>query len=206
MTDQAASSTSPTTSSFAALLARSMADQRAAATDALATIPARLAEFSRRLVALDRQLPAAQRRLAVIDALGDPGIFAAAELRRLAEVPGVAGVEADLESGTLTVQTAPILIAWNCVEYALGSFRLHLDLAGDVRIESVERPGPRAAWEHPHVQGGLPCLGNIRAGVLKLIAEYELALAAQVLIDFLQTYQPDEAYTPIEGWPKVDGQ
>ena len=39
--------------------------------------------------------------------------------------------------------------------------------------------------------------------VLKLIAEYELALATQLLIDFLHLYQPEDAYTPIEGWPLV---
>jgi hypothetical protein len=44
-------------------------------------------------------------------------------------------------------------------------------------------------------------LGNLRSGVLKLIAEFELALAVQLLLDFLAIYQPETAYTPIEGWP-----
>jgi hypothetical protein len=81
-----------------------------------------------------------------------------------------------------------------------------LELDGDVRIESVSRLGPKPGWDHPHVQDGRPCLGNLREGVLKLIAEYELALAVQVTMGFLETYQPESAYCAIEGWPRADAE
>jgi hypothetical protein len=185
-----------------ALLARSIASQKAASEAELATIPAQIAELSRRLVALDRRLPACVRRLDELRALiGDRlGAFADAEFERLMAVPGVRDVQAD--GSTLLVITEPMSIEWNGARHALGAYRLNLDLAGDVRIDSVDKLGPKPAWDHPHVQDGLPCLGNLRAGVLKLIAEYELALAVRVLLDFLSTYDPEGAYTPIEGWPR----
>lgn len=181
------------------LLARSVATQRAELEADLAAIPAQVAELSRRLVALDRRLPAAARRLEALRGMADLEAFAEAELGRVLAVPGVQGVEAD---GTaLVVSTEPIRVHWDGVDRDLGAYRILLDLAGDVRVESVDRLGPRPAWGHPHVQENLPCLGNLREGVLKLVAEYELALATQVLLDFLRSYQPETAYTPIEGWP-----
>lgn len=181
------------------LLARSVRALRTDLEAELDTIPAQVADLSRRLVALDRRLPAAARRMRVLRDTADLASFAAAELERVLAVPGVSEVET---VGTaLVVSTDPIRIRWNGVARDLGAYRVMLDLAGDVRVESVERLGPRPAWDHPHVQAGLPCLGNLREGVLKLIAEYELALAAQVLLDFLHSYQPETAYTPIEGWP-----
>jgi hypothetical protein len=99
------------------------------------------------------------------------------------------------------VRSEPIRIDWRGLRYELGGYRIELDLAGDVRIESLDKLGPKPHWDHPHVQDGLPCLGNLREGVLKLIAQYQLALAIQVLLEFLSTYDPAEAYTSIEGWP-----
>ena len=201
VTDGAMSSNSSAmlTNTFRDLLAAAVDSEQAAIEADLATIPAQLSELSRRFVALDRRLPAAARRVEALRGLGAVDEFAEAELARLVDVPGVTSVE--VEQGRLVVGTEPVEIRWSGTSYALGAYRLVLDLAGDVRIESVNKLGPKAAWDHPHVQDGLPCLGNLREGVLKLIAEYELALAVQVLLDFLATYQPESAYTPIENWP-----
>ncbi|MCC6177326.1 MAG: hypothetical protein IT305_18660 [Chloroflexi bacterium] len=188
---------------FEALVRRSVAAERAVLDEDVATIPARLAELSRRFVALDRRLPAAARRRAELDAAEDAKTFAARELACLKRLGGVRAVA--VEGDRLTVVSEPIHLPWNGAVYRLGAYQLLLDLAGDVRIQSVDRLGPRPAWDHPHVQDGLPCLGNLREGVLKLIAEYELALATQLLLDFLHLYQPEDAYTPIEGWPIAGG-
>jgi hypothetical protein len=105
--------------------------------------------------------------------------------------------ETRIEDSALIVVTEPIVVAAR----ALGAYRLTIRLTGDIRIDSLDRAGPRPAWDHPHVQDGLPCLGNLRPGVLKLIAELEVGLAVQVLLDFLRSYQAETAYTPIERWP-----
>jgi hypothetical protein len=186
---------------LANLVARSVAAQQSAAEADLAAIPRQIAELARRLVALDRRLPAAACRLELLRARPDARAFATAELERLRAIHGVRGVR--VAGSALRVETQPIVIVWGQRNVDLGRYCLVLDLAGDVRVESLDARGPKSHWDHPHVQDGLPCLGNLREGVLKLIAEYELALATQVLLDFLGTYVPDTAYTPIEGWPAV---
>ncbi len=145
------------------------------------------------------------RRAEELRELGKSAASAAAELDRLLAVPGVQEVE--VHEQAVHVLTHPVYIPWQGQRYDLGGYRIVLDLAGDVRVESHDKRGPKPSWGHPHVQDGRPCLGNAREGMLKLIARYELALAAQVMVGFLETYQPDGAYCAIEGWPcgDVDG-
>jgi hypothetical protein len=187
---------------LADLVARSIAAERQQAKRDLASIPGQIGELSRRLVGLDRRLVAAAQRLEQLTDRSDVEAFAASELDRLLAIDGVRAVH--VEASELHVESEPIVIASADRRYDLGAYCLTIDLAGDVRIESQDHRGPKPLWDHPHVQGGLPCLGNLREGILKLIAEYELALAVQVLIDFLRTYNPETAYTPIEGWPEAD--
>ena len=161
---------------------------------------AQIAELSRRLVALERRVRASSARLAELcSSDGSLEAFAAEQFEIIVALPGVRDVAED--GSCLRLETEPVVIDWEGRRYALGAFRLSLDLAGDVRVDSLEHLGPKSGWDHPHVQDGLPCLGNLRPGILKLIADFELALAAQLLLDFLTTYQPETAYTPIEGWP-----
>ncbi len=185
---------------FRRLLASSLGRQEAALKGEVDLIPGQIAELSRRLAALDRRLPVVAHRLEGLRAKADVDAFARAELDRLRGLPGVH--EVGIDGSAVAVLTDPCHIAWQGTTYELGSYRVVLDLDGDVRVDSLDGHPPKPAWGHPHVQDGLPCLGNLREGVLKLVAEYELALATQVLLDFLSSYQPETAYTPIEGWPR----
>jgi hypothetical protein len=184
-------------SQLAMLLGEAAAAEEAVLATELASIPDRIGDLSRRLVALDRSMPRASKRLRELRQLSstEAARRAGEELER---IQGVAGVHhAEIEGSALVVFTAPIVVA----SRALGAYRIAIRLDGDVRIESLDRLGPRPAWDHPHVQAGLPCLGNLRPGVLKLVSELELGLAVQVLLDFLRTYEAETAYTPIDGWP-----
>lgn len=160
---------------------------------------AEIAELSRRLVTLERRLRASSGRLAELRSFEGVEAFAGEQFDRVVALAGVAGLET--AGNSIRLRTEPIRIDWQGRRYRLGQYQLTIDLAGDVRVDSVDHLGPKAGWDHPHVQAGLPCLGNLRPGILKLIAEFEVALAAQLLLDFLATYQPETAYTPIEGWP-----
>lgn len=163
----------------------------------LASLPDRIGDLSRRLVALDRRMPRASKRLRELRQLSssEAAWRAGEELKRVQCVAGVH--HAEIDGSALLVFTEAIVVAAR----ALGAYRIAIRLDGDIRVESLDRLGPRPAWDHPHVQDGLPCLGNLRPGVLKLISELELGLAVQVLLDFLRTYVAETAYTPIEGWP-----
>ena len=69
----------------------------------------------------------------------------------------------------------------------------------------LEAPaGVSVAWIHPHVQGDLPCLGNARVGVEKLLGDLQFVPAAQVMIRFLSTYDEETAYCDLGQWPIVD--
>jgi hypothetical protein len=189
---------------FRCALRSSIAAQQDVTQERVAALQDELQVLSRRLVTLDRQLLAHTRRGAMLCDLQDRVASAAEELRRVLAVRGVRSVE--VVDRTLHVVTDPVQIEWEGVRYSLGIYRLVLDLDGDVHMQSVSELGPKPAWGHPHVQDGRPCLGNLREGVLKLIAEYELALAVQVAMGFLESYQPESAYCAIERWPRVDAE
>lgn len=159
-----------------------------------------MAELSRQFVTLDRRLLSYSRRAKELRTLTGVPESASQELERLLAVRGVRAAE--VAGSQLRVLTHQLMLESEGSTYNLGEYRILLDLAGDVRIESISRLGPKPHWDHPHIQDGLPCLGNLREGVLKLMARYELALATQVLMDFLSTYNADTAYCPIEGWPR----
>jgi uncharacterized protein (DUF433 family) len=86
--------------------------------------------------------------------------------------------------------------------FRLGAFRVEVHFEGEVRITNLTEP--RGLYDHPHVRHGRPCLGNAREGVAKLIGEYEFAAAAQVLLDFLQTVNPQDWRIPVFYWPRAD--
>src|SRR3712207_2273359 len=125
-----------TQAAFRELLARSAASQERAAEAELASIPPQLAELSRRFVALDRRLPAAVRRLEELRALGRTEELASAQLEQIQRLAGVAGIA--VVGDTLRVETTPLRLDWRGTSYELGRFYLTLDLAGDLRIESLD--------------------------------------------------------------------
>ena len=45
------------------------------------------------------------------------------------------------------------------------------------------------------------CLGNLTDGVAQLLAGYEFAALAQILLQFLRSYNEDEPYYKIDNWP-----
>ncbi len=182
------------------LLASSIRSQQSVAEEDAQAVRSQLAELSRRFVMLDRRLLSYSRRAEELRTLAGAPESAGQELERLLAVRGVR--TAEVVGSQLHVLTHPLRLESEGSTYNLGEYRILLDLAGDVRIESISRLGPKPHWDHPHIQDGLPCLGNLREGVLKLMARYELALATQVLMDFLSTYNADTAYCPIEGWPR----
>ena len=185
---------------FAAFMSENVQRLGCAAQADVEAIRGEIGELSRRLVALERRLRAGSGRMAELGAMEGPAVVGD-QFEELAGLPLVAAVEAG--GSCLRVRTEPVTIEWDSRRYRLGAYSLTLDLDGDVRVDSLEHLGPKAGWDHPHVQDGLPCLGNLRPGILKLIGDFELALAVQLLLEFLVTYQPETAYTPIDGWPEA---
>lgn len=120
------------------------------------------------------------------------------EFNRLMAHPSVAGVE--VFEGGLRVFTTPITILHAGQRYRVGDFRVDLYVGGKVVVSNLRNPGVDPTYDHPHVTRGSPCLGTIAGPVAKLIGEHEFVTAAFLLLEFLETYNPDSAYCPVTNW------
>lgn len=167
--------------------------------DEIAILEEGVEEMARRIATDTRRLREGGRRLHLSqgrqDALEDVG----QELQRIRELPEVCG--AHREDGRIRLTTAPILVEFQGRRHCLGRFQVDLFFNGDVRIVNLTiRIGP---FDHPHIRAGRPCLGGVREGIAKLLGEFQLTAAAEVLIDFLKTVDAAEWRLPVLHWPEA---
>ena len=101
-----------------------------------------------------------------------------------------------LEYGKLKVDLAPITIDYDDATYEMGTYTA--TIYGDtVRITSDS--GNRVP--HPHVNSeGIPCWGNLGPAVAKLLGQGEHAALIVTIKQFLESYNPRDAYLGIEHW------
>lgn len=122
------------------------------------------------------------------------------DFEELLALPGVREVE--VHGTRITVLTEPIVLEHQGVRYRIGDFALELDLERGITVRNLHNTGSRSHWDHPHVQGGLPCLGNLRDGLEKLLGACQLVPLVSMLLQFLETYTPDTAYCSIDLWQR----
>jgi hypothetical protein len=111
-------------------------------------------------------------------------------------VQGVREVEP--YAGGVRLVTTPIEVAHAGTRYRLGCFQIDLAETGAITVRNLT--DPYGLYDHPHVWDGRPCLGNVREGLAKLVAEYQWVAAAEVLLDFLRTVTPRDWYVPVTHW------
>lgn len=81
--------------------------------------------------------------------------------------------------------------------YRLGKVRIKLDFqSGNVSITNLtkRRRYDYSEWDHPHVKYGVPCFGNLQGAVAELMGRYEAAAVVEVILAFLQTYNPADVW------------
>jgi hypothetical protein len=156
--------------------------------------------LSERLRQAVRRVHLARRDLAEVDG-HRTAIDGQAEIERIRRLPLVRDVTASPDG--LGIETRPILVESDGQTYDLGCFRVLIGLQDGVRVDA-DRDDRASGWIHPHVQGGRPCLGNVRVGVEKSIGLGELLAATQLVLAFLATYDAEHAYCPIARWPRVE--
>jgi hypothetical protein len=156
-------------------------------------------EMARRIATDTRRLCEGRRRLRSPQARPDQPELTQQEMERLRALPDVC--DAHREDGRIRFTTAPIVAEHGGRRYCLGRFQVDLCGNGDVRI--VNLTGRVGRFDHPHVHAGRPCLGGIREGIAKLLGEFQMAAAAEVLIDFLKTVNPAEWRLPVLHWPEA---
>jgi hypothetical protein len=153
-------------------------------------------ELSRRLTQEARHLAACRRQLRVLQGETAESADAADDCRRLEGLEGVRDVV--VYGGGVRLVTGPIEVAHGGVRYRLGCFQIDLAETGAIAVRNLT--DPYGLYDHPHVWNGRPCLGNVREGVAKLVAEYQWVAAAEVLLDFLRTVTPQDWYVPVTHW------
>jgi hypothetical protein len=167
--------------------------------DEIAILEEGVEEMARRIATDTRRLREGRRRLHLSQGWQDPLEIAGQELQRIQELPEVCDV--DRQDSRIRLTTAPILVEHRGRRHCLGRFQIDLFFNGDVRIVNLtNRVGP---FDHPHVRASRPCLGGVREGIAKLLGEFQVVAAAEVLIDFLQTVNPAEWRLPVSYWPEA---
>lgn len=161
-----------------------------------------IAQLSDQLRSASRSLHAARRRLvACKEILATERTQFERDFDQLVSLPRVQGVE--VHGAMIRVLTDEIIIDHQGQRYRIGRFALELDLQKGVKVVNLENTGDRSAWDHPHVQASLPCLGNLRDGFEKLLGECQIVPLVSMLVQFLGSYNPETAYGPIEHWERV---
>jgi hypothetical protein len=153
-------------------------------------------EYARRITTETRRLSTYRERLNTLRGTASSPVQHLKELDDLKELPEVREVQ--VLDGRITVFTAPIRAEYEGREFCLGSYRIEISLAGDIRIWNLT--GAVGAYDHPHIYRGRPCLGNTREGIAKLIGEYQFVALVYVLLDFLKTVNPQDWRVSIAYW------
>ena len=122
-----------------------------------------------------------------------------AEYDKLLEVPQVEDVQV---SDKVSVTTSEIAITHRGKTYPMGRFRIDFllnDRFGVVRCYNLDRSFDGGEYYHPHIRGsGECCFGNMAEGIGQLVGEFQFSIATQMIIQFLNSYNPDDAYRAIE--------
>jgi hypothetical protein len=158
-----------------------------------------LEEYARRITAETRRLRAYQDRLNTLRGIPSSPEQHLKDLDQLRELPEVREVQ--VEDGRIMVFTAPLQAEYDGRAFHLGSYRMEISFAGEVRIRNLTNP--LGAYDHPHIYQGRPCFGNIREGIAKMIGEYQFVALVYVLVDFLKTVNPKDWRIPIVYWQEV---
>jgi len=115
----------------------------------------------------------------------------------------------DLKAGTVSVTTDPITLD----EIPFGSFeiRLSIDEVSKLYSESPYRiialePNPTATDDnvtHPHVSGEKLCEGDGHVAIHKAIEQGRICDFFTMVVNILQTYNPDSPYVALSDWDGV---
>lgn len=161
-----------------------------------------VSRLSAELRSASRSLHAARRRLSALnEILAAEQVQFEQDFDQLVSLRHVREVE--VEGSLVRVLTDTITMEHEGRQYRIGQFALELHLEQGLRVVNLKNTGAKSGWDHPHVQGGLPCLGNLREGFEKLLGECQIVPLASMLIQFLESYNPETAYCPIDHWEKV---
>jgi hypothetical protein len=150
----------------------------------------------RQMRALERRLLQAQRRLSDLPRHQAAPEALARDFDRIARLPGVADV--GVREGALQVFTEPIVVEYGLRRYRLGRFRMDLHFDGRLFLRNLTNR--YESYDHPHIENGRPCLGNIQEWIHRLLTQGEFAASTEVLLRYLGTVNPADWRKAVTHW------
>jgi len=157
------------------------------------------AVLCRQLTAAERRLLAAERRQAELEAQRRSRELLASDFDRIAGLPGVAAAWPGTER--LHFYTEPVTAEHAGRRFLLGRFRVDVHFDGRVILRNLTHR--LQGYDHPHVESGRPCLGNIQEGLRQLIARREFPAVASLLLLYLHAVNPSDWRKPVSAWPEA---
>jgi hypothetical protein len=159
-------------------------------------LDATLRVSGRQLREMERRLLQAERRLLDLTRQQAAAKVLAREFDRIARLPGV--VEVGVREGILQVFTEPIVVEYGFRRYRLGRFRMDLHFDGRLFLRNLTNR--YETYDHPHIENGRACLGNIQEWVHRLLAQGEFAAATELLLHYLKTVNPADWRKAVTNW------
>ncbi len=150
----------------------------------------------RQMREMERRLLQGQRRLLELTQQQAAAKALAREFDRIATLPGV--VDVGVREGVLQVFTEPIVVEYGFRRYRLGRFRLDLHFDGRLFLRNLTNR--YETYDHPHIENGRPCLGNIQEWIHRLLAQGEFAAATELLLQYLKTVNPADWRKAVTHW------
>lgn len=81
----------------------------------------------------------------------------------------------------------------------LGKYKITIDVnAGKISIINLKKK--IGSYDHPHIDSGKICLGELNSAIAKLMSEYKYFDVAKLCSELLYFYNKSSAYMPIERW------
>ncbi len=171
--------------------------------DQLETRRSEMSRLSAEMRMLSRELHLGRKKLAGLEEeANEERARFERDFDELLALPGVRRVEA--VGSMIRVLTEPIVIDHEDHRYRIGEFALELGLDFGIKVVNLNNTTWATGWDHPHVQGGYPCLGNLKEGCEMLLGEYQLVPLVSLLMQFLEAYDRVSAYGPITLWKRED--
>lgn len=81
----------------------------------------------------------------------------------------------------------------------LGQYKITINVnTGRISIHNLKKKV--GSYDHPHIDDGKICLGELNSAIAKLISEYKYLEVAKICSELLYFYNKSSAYIPIERW------
>lgn len=110
----------------------------------------------------------------------------------------------EFEDYSVRAKTYPVTISYESDDFNIGTLVIELNLSrGQAKITNLTNISN--GYPHPHVnESGEICLGNISTGLARLLGEFEIYGALELLHKFVHTYNEPDAYQKIQYWDDPD--